>query len=208
MIFSKVNNQSISISYDEVVSDSVKYLKIGFDFSDEWDGYVKTAIFRNEQQNITNSVLMVAGEPLYLGECVCLVPHEVIKAPEFTVSVCGVKDDSVITAEEKKILVKESGYRQGEIPIEPTQSEYERIAQIAAQAQGVAASVREDADNGVFKGEKGDKGDKGDDGDINNLDMHYNPTSDNAQSGKAVAEAINSAIGNINTLLSQLVEVE
>ena len=40
------------------------------------------------------------------------------------------------------------------------------------------------------KGEKGDKGDKGQDGTIANLDQTYNPTSTNAQSGKAVAEAL------------------
>lgn len=41
-----------------------------------------------------------------------------------------------------------------------------------------------------LKGEKGDKGDKGDTGNITNLDQTYNPESENAQSGKAVAEAI------------------
>lgn len=214
MIFSKVNNQSLNLSYDEVVSDSVKYLKIGFEFSNEWNGYVKTAIFRNEGQDIAFSVLMVEGEPLYLGDDICLVPHEVIKAPEFTVSVCGIKNDSIITAEEKKVLVKESGYRQGETPAEPTPSEYERIVAIASSAQSVAASVREDADNGAFVGEKGDKGDtgdtgaqgpqgpkgdkgdtgpqgpKGDDGADAETDAHYNSTSANAQSGVAVSEGI------------------
>ncbi len=165
MIFAKVNNQSLNISYDGVVSDSVKYLKIHFEFSSDWDGYVKTAIFSNKEQDTAFTVLMVDGEPLYLGQNICLVPHEVIKTPEFTVSICGIKGESIITTEEKKVLVKESGYRQGETPSEPTPSEYERIAAIAAEAQSVAQSVRDDADNGVFIGEKGNKGDKGDKGD-------------------------------------------
>lgn len=40
------------------------------------------------------------------------------------------------------------------------------------------------------QGEKGDKGDKGADGTITNIDQTYNPESENAQSGKAVAEAL------------------
>lgn len=55
-----------------------------------------------------------------------------------------------------------------------------------------------------LKGEKGDKGDKGDQGiqgekgekgdpgEIANIDQTYNPESENAQSGKAVAEAVSS----------------
>ena len=43
------------------------------------------------------------------------------------------------------------------------------------------------------QGPKGDKGDKGSDGEITNLDQTYSPTSENAQSGKAVAEAVKKA---------------
>lgn len=42
------------------------------------------------------------------------------------------------------------------------------------------------------KGEKGDKGDKGDAGETQAVDQTYSPISENAQSGKAIAEAINS----------------
>ena len=44
-----------------------------------------------------------------------------------------------------------------------------------------------------IQGEKGEKGDKGDSGEIINLDQTYNPESENAQSGKAVAEALERA---------------
>ena len=39
-----------------------------------------------------------------------------------------------------------------------------------------------------------------------NVDQTYNPESENAQSGKAVAEAIEQTIGNVNTVLSTVVE--
>lgn len=44
------------------------------------------------------------------------------------------------------------------------------------------------------QGPKGDKGDKGSDGEITNLDQTYSPTSENAQSGKAVAEAVSGCV--------------
>ena len=121
MIISKVKNQSVNLYYDDVVSDSVKYLKIHFEFSDDWNGYTKTAIFHNENTDKTVTVLMVNGEPLYLGDDTCLVPHEVIKSPQFTVSVCGILGDSTITTDAKTVVVHESGYMQGETPAEPTE---------------------------------------------------------------------------------------
>ncbi len=47
-----------------------------------------------------------------------------------------------------------------------------------------------------IQGEKGDKGDTGEPGKDAVTDQTYNPTSENAQSGKAVAEAVTIAIGN------------
>lgn len=42
----------------------------------------------------------------------------------------------------------------------------------------------------------------------NDIDQTYNLESENAQSGTAVAEAIAETVGNINTVLATLVEVE
>ena len=52
---------------------------------------------------------------------------------------------------------------------------------------------------------KGEKGDKGDDGSIINLDQTYNPESENAQSGIAVAEALNKAV---STSLFEVVTID
>ena len=45
----------------------------------------------------------------------------------------------------------------------------------------------------ALKGEKGEQGDKGEPGKDAVTDLHYNPESENAQSGKAVAEAVKNA---------------
>jgi hypothetical protein len=46
----------------------------------------------------------------------------------------------------------------GIAPQPPTPSEYSQLIQLAEETKEIANSVREDADNGVFDGEKGEKG--------------------------------------------------
>lgn len=158
MITCQINNQSLVTVYDEVVADSVKYLIANFTFSDDWEGYSKTVIFNNYSNNKILTVTLIDGDSLYLGDNTCYIPHEVIESPGFSISVFGVKDESVITTNEKNIVVKESGYKRGETPEEPTPTDVERIIRIATSAKNIAESVRADADAGLFKGEKGDPG--------------------------------------------------
>ena len=227
MIACQINNQSLVTVYDEVVADSVEYLIASFTFSDDWDGYSRTVIFSNHSNNKVLIVTLTDGDSLYLGDNRCYVPHEVIESPGFSISVFGIKDESVITTDEKNIVVRESGYKRGEIPEEPTPTDVERIIGIATSAKNVADSVREDADAGLFIGEKGDKGDpgvpgpqgpkgdtgpqgpKGDPGEGAVTDKHYNPSSKNAQSGTAVAEAIAKFITNtVNNLINYYLKSE
>lgn len=164
MIFAKISGQSVHIRYDEVVSDSVEYLKVKFEYSDDWQGYTKTAVFTNEALDKSVAVVLEEGSSLYIGENTCLVPYEVIKAPEFRVSVFGIKGESLITASAGYVEVVASGYCEGDEPASPSQSEYQQIINIMSDTRVVAQSVREDADNGAFRGEKGEKGDTGNSG--------------------------------------------
>ena len=96
-----------------------------------------------------------------------------------------------------------------------------------AAAKQIAQSVRDDADSGLFKGEKGDKGDKGDTGakgdkgdkgekgDTPPTDQTYSAVSENAQSGKAVAQALSEAksytdtkIGSVDTVLDSIIALQ
>lgn len=193
MITCQINNQSLVTVYDEVVADSVEYLIASFTFSDDWDGYSRTVIFSNYSNNKVLVVTLIDGDSLYLGNNKCYVPHEVIESPGFSISVFGVKDESVITTDEKNIVVRKSGYKRGETPEKPTPTDVERIIGIATSAKNVADSVRQDADEGKFDGKDGapgEKGDKGDKGDPVETDEHYDPLSENAQSGIAVSEAV------------------
>ena len=194
------------VTYGTAVANSVLFEKIHFNFPAEWDGFAKTAVFTNGETKI--SVVLNENGKLCTGENECCIPHEVIKAPAFTVSVFGVSGDKRATTQIAQVSVKPSGYGEGATPAEPTPTEYEQLVAIANSAEQLAQSVRSDADSGAFKGDKGeqgnkgdkgdtgavgakgDKGDKGDPGKDAVIDRAYSPTSENAQSGKAVAEAL------------------
>lgn len=251
-----LRNNEIAVSR-AVVSDSVLYERMKFTFPESWEGYTKTAVFRNG--DITLSVILNSDSDLCVGADECYIPHEVIKFPELTVSVFGVLGDSRVTTPQAAIRVIQSGYGEGDEPSDPTPTEYEQLVNLANETKEIAQSVRTDADNGAFKGDKGDpftysdftpeqlaalkgekgdtgaqgpqgvKGDKGDKGDtgeqgiqgvqglkgdkgdngytpqkgvdyftdediaglnIPSVDQTYTPDSENAQSGKAVAEAV------------------
>lgn len=163
MIYIKVNENGTMHTFDCAVSDSVRYETVKFDFPKSWEGYTKTAVFGNGDN--TPSVILDSGSDLCVGADECYIPHEVIKAPEFTVSVFGVSGDSRATTTQAAIRVIQSGYGEGGEPSEPTPGEYEQLISLANETKQLAQSVRTDADNGVFKGEKGDTGEKGDKGD-------------------------------------------
>lgn len=189
------------------VSDSVKFDTVKFTFPDSWNGYTKTAVFKTEGGKIFNVVLDMAN-PLCVNKNECYIPYEVIKSPCFYLSVFGVLGESVATTTQVRVPVLQSGYEDGDIPSEPTPTEYEQIINLVNDTKQIAQSVRDEADNGLFKGDKGDigpqgpqgiqgdkgeKGDKGDKGEDAIIDQTFNSASTNAQSGTAVAEAM----GNI-----------
>lgn len=237
MIYVKINDNGIIENFETTVSDSIKYETVKFQFPLKWKEYTKTVVFRNNN-SILNVVLDTEND-LCISENECYIPYEVLKPPFFTVSVFGVLGDSRVTSTKAEIKVIESGYAEGDIPTTPTPTEYEQLLNLANATSIIAQSVRNDADNGLFKGDKGDtgpqgvqgiqgekgdkgeqgiqgpqgdkgdkgdtgpqgpqgiQGDKGEDGIIVNLDQTYNPTSENAQSGKAVAEALENKVDKV-----------
>lgn len=152
--------------YNNTVADSVMHEKISFNFPDCWSGYTKTVVFGNGETLL--NVILNGDDRLCSGKDECYIPYEVIKAPEFTVSVFGTLGKSRITTLQARVNVRESGYANGDSPSDPTPTVYEQLInianetkQLADETKQIAQSVRADADNGVFKGEKGDKGDTG-----------------------------------------------
>ncbi len=200
MIKAEIFNQKIRLDTESVASDSVKYLSIKFILDDAWKDTVKTAVFKNDSVSQKAAVILENGNELYLGDNTCLVPFEVIKPPFFSVSLSGVKDETVITTVPANIKVYQSGEITADNPDEYTPTQYEQLVNIFEETKNIAQSVRDDADNGLFKGEKGE------DGITPIIDQDYNSKSLNAQSGTAVAQGIDNSLGEVNSVFGTLLE--
>lgn len=108
-----------------LTSGMVKAVQVAFNFSDEWEGFIKTAIFSNG--STTTDVPLDKEDK-------CYIPHEVLAVPgeEVTVGVYGCKgegDDYVAIPTEKQSLgeVIEGVDPLGEEPKEPTPTVWDEL---------------------------------------------------------------------------------
>lgn len=136
----KVTEQKIT--YEKaayVVTDSQNYITAEFEFSEEWTGVTKTAIFKGT--NGTYSVLLTGNA--------CVIPYEVLTSG-FSVSVYGVSGNMRITSDSVYINAVKSGYEDGETPSEPTPTVYEEIldkfSEIKQADSERAEQVKQNAD--------------------------------------------------------------
>lgn len=146
-----IKNQSITRTDKErPAADSKNYLYARFSFSEDWEAADKLAIFECDN-----------GDPysVLLENDKCIVPHEVIRAPCFRVSVRGdcADDDMLITVNQARVSVCESGAKCGLTPQPPTPDVYAVLLQNTAEAvstaqnaEKIAQSVRDDADSGAL----------------------------------------------------------
>lgn len=126
-----VTGQIIKPAKDyKIVSGLKNFLTCEFRFSDEWDGLTKTALFI-APDGTAYKVLLV--------DDMCVVPHEVIRAPSFGISVYA---GDLLTASLYLMAVRESGYTQGVDPSQPTPDIYNQmiIAFDAAKAEASASA--------------------------------------------------------------------
>ncbi len=80
---------------------------------------------------------------------------------------------------------------EGEAEFIPSLSAMEEAVRRAVrETEDLISSVEQRIESGEFVGEKGDRGEKGEAGEDAITDQTYNPESENAQSGRAVAEAV------------------
>lgn len=114
--------QSIYVeNLPDIISDCERYLAISCSFDSEWDGFVKTAVFKSG--DIVKHVLLhPENELFYAGDNLYYVPSEVIRANGFTVAVIGTKEDVVLTTSVEFVAVGQSG--RAEESAEKEKSEY------------------------------------------------------------------------------------
>ena len=160
--FATVTENNILNIDGSAVSDSVKFIKIRFSFPATWDGFAKTVVFKNGDTKC--SVILDEKSELCIDEDECYIPHEVIKTPMLSFAVFGIFEDSKATSSWAAIRIIKGCGENGDAPLDPTPTEYEQLLKISEETKKIAQSVRDDADNGAFKGEKGDTGAKGETG--------------------------------------------
>ena len=143
-----------------ITSGSVNVYKARFEFSEDWEGLTRTAVFRAGSE--ARSVLLDES-----GQCV--IPWEVLSTPRAALraGVYGTRDGEVVlpTVWENLGIIQD-GTALGEEAQPPTPGVYEQIIKKKKKAEAAAQSVRDDADAGKFDGPPGPKGKQGDTGPV------------------------------------------
>lgn len=146
MLEFNVNNQIITRKDNfKVVADSRDYLQAVFTMSDEWSGAV-VAVF-------------CGGDEVYhcnVSDGTCKVPHEVIKAPGFSVSLfCS--DNRLVTANVVWVDVLPSGYREGTEPSPPSPQLWQQyMERMSLMIESGLPYIGDDYCWYLFNPEKGD----------------------------------------------------
>lgn len=182
-------NQLKLLEREPVTSGSVNAYEVRFEFSPDWDGLERTAVFKAGSES--RSVLMD-------GTCECVVPWEVLTTPgtALRAGVYGTRGGEIVlpTVWESLGIVQE-GVTTGEEAQPPTPGVYEQIVDLAAKAEETARSVREDADAGKFDGPPGPPGETGRQGPVGPAGKQGPPGADgsNGQDGATFTPAVSKA---------------
>lgn len=155
-----------TVTQKPVLTSGTVGLNVDFTFDEAWTGLKKTAVFRCGNSPIP---------PVLCEDNRSTVPWEALEKPGCTlfVGVYGTDSEGIdlptVWAEVDR--VREGATVPDVDPSEPTPNAYEQLLAAAKQAAADAESVRQDADNGKFKGDQGEQGPKGDKGDAGVIDF-------------------------------------
>ena len=135
----QVNGQIISYNDGDVtpVANSLNYITAHFTFNDEWDGLIKTAIWKKGQTTYT-VLIDLEDEIKNIGW---------LTTGEWEVSVFG---GNLITVNTASVLVQPSGYDSGAVPPDPTEEIYNQLIGICEETLAIAEGVKHDAESGAF----------------------------------------------------------
>lgn len=116
------------------VSGSVNYYKCRFDFSDEWAGLLKFAVFMKDEKVYT----------ILIEDDICSIPEELLLSPvPVAIGIYGTKEgDEVfrISTDFSHIVITEGAYREGTTPSIPEKDEWEIYFARAAEEATKAAT--------------------------------------------------------------------
>ena len=131
-------------------------LPVTFIFDENWEGLRKTAVFRAGGKIVSC---------LDMEDSVC-VPWEIMAqgSCNLQIGVYGENDDGTLvipTVWVEAGTIQPGADPNGDLGSEPAVKIWDLALEGVQQVRAIAQSVRDDADRGLFRGEKGEKGDTG-----------------------------------------------
>ena len=161
MIICHVSKAAITVAQSVLLtSGMVQAVQVRFCFSPEWEGLTRTAVFRAGQVSVSC---------LLDEQNCCTIPWECLQTAgtHLMAGVYGTRAQEVVlpTVECSLGLICTGAQPAENTPQEPTPTLVQQLLTTAEAAAQTAASVRADADAGLFCGETGPQGPKGDKGD-------------------------------------------
>ena len=161
MIICQVSKAAITVAQSVLLtSGMVQAVQVRFCFSPEWEGLTRTAVFRAGQVSVSC---------LLDEENCCTVPWECLQTAgtHLMAGVYGTRAQEMVlpTVECSLGLICTGAQPAENTPQEPTPTLVQQLLTTAETAAQTAASIRADADAGLFCGETGPQGPKGDKGD-------------------------------------------
>lgn len=190
----KVNSHTLEINQNiDINAGEYNITTLNFEFSDEYEGLTKMAVFSNCETSIKTAIL----------DNQCTIPFEVLEEPgQVLLGVYGYEgeDDSLelrYSPEPQYFNVKHGSYQEGGEPTIPPKSEWEQLVEEINQAITETNNLNIEATKEdhtttitithkdgteqeveILDGEKGDKGDKGDPGAVHMIVVQTLPTED------------------------------
>ena len=155
IIFTARSQEAVAYSTDLLTTGSVG-IEVRFAFAQSWENLQKIAIFRGSGVTVD---VHLTGES-------CCVPPEVLQESDGKLYIGVFGADPGGFRVTPTVWASVGNIYEGALPsnieaAEPTPSLVEQLLHTAEHAETVANSVREDADNGVFRGAQGVPGPQG-----------------------------------------------
>ena len=135
----QVENQLLTLLNQEIIaSGDANIDKCTFSFSKEWNGFVKTAVFYQNKNNVQYAVLGLDNA--------CIIPAAAMARPgRMYIGVFGIKETAVFTSTLVTTDIHEGAVSGENISVEPTDdvflaiiAQYQRIAEVRSSYEKTA----------------------------------------------------------------------
>ena len=157
MIVLTATGKRLTATSDQPITSGSVGLTATLSTDAAWAGLTITVVFRvgttEKIATLSNGVYTVPWELL----------ADANVGKDLQAGICGMSGTDIVypTIYAYVGMIREGADPTADPGATPTPSAYQEILDAATNAEGVAQSVRTDADNGVFKGDKGDAGSQG-----------------------------------------------